>query len=70
MGEKRRGKEKEREKIFALLGKFLLSCDIVFSQKCFFGKILGIKLGKTSRKTPKNRCQTAKIPQKLHFWGK
>ena len=55
--EKKEGeREKEREKIFALLGKFLLSYDIVFSQKCFFGKIFGIKLGKTSRKTPKNRC--------------
>jgi len=33
MGEKRRGKEKEREKIFALLGKFLLSCDNNKSRK-------------------------------------
>lgn len=51
-GERRR----KRERKIALLGKFLLSYDIVFSQKCFFGESFGIKLGKTSRKTPKNRC--------------
>ena len=37
--EKKEGeREKEREKIFALLGKFLLSYDIVFSEKSIFRK--------------------------------
>ena len=44
--EKKEGeREKGREKIFALLGKFLLSYDIVFSEKTIFRKKKGIKSG-------------------------
>ena len=66
---KRREKEKKRKKIFALLGKFLLSYDIVSSQKCFFGKIFGIKLGKRAEKHRKIGVKPLKFPKKFTFWG-
>ena len=71
---KRREREKEERKYFLPFlkkkRKKKICNDIVFPQKCVFGLIFGIKLGIISRKTPKNRCKTAKSPPKLNFLGK
>lgn len=69
-GREWRGKmERERENFFALWREKEFCSDIVICQKCVFGVIFGVKLGKNIAFHPQKYNLAIKIMPKNYFWG-